>query len=312
MSAVFFEEMGIPTPDVNLNVGSGPHGAQTGQMLKAIERVLLEERPDCVLVYGDTNSTLAGALASVKLGIRVGHVEAGLRSFNRAMPEEINRVLTDHAADILLCPSETARRNLAAEGVTRNVYVVGDVMGDALAFATGQARCRSDALQRLNVRPGQYLLATVHRPQNTDDPGRLRGILSAFDRLSEEVIFPVHPRTRSAIASLGYLPAPHVHMVEPVGYLDMVALEQSSRMILTDSGGIQKEAYWLGIRCVTLRDETEWIETVALGWNRLVGSDSDRIVDAVRSFVPPSSRPQLYGGHEAAERCVAALSQGIH
>ena len=309
MSAVFFDELGIPEPDVNLGIGSGRHGAQTGAMLTGIESVLLEEQPDWVLVYGDTNSTLAGALAAAKLHIPVAHVEAGLRSFNRAMPEEINRVIADHLSDLLLCPSQTAVDNLATEGIIRGVHLVGDVMADALAFAVERARNRPDVLDRLGVAQDCYLLATVHRAENTDDAVRLRSILAAFDALDEPLIFPVHPRTRRVIEALGYSFAPHVQLAEPVGYLDMVMLEKSARMILTDSGGIQKEAYWLGVPCVTLRDETEWIETVEAGWNVLVGADTEAILQAVHSS-PPAAHPALYGDGRTAGRIVEALLEG--
>jgi len=307
MSAVFFEELDIPAPDVNLGVGSGPHGEQTAAMLAGIERVLLQDRPDWVLVYGDTNSTLAGALAAVKLGIPVAHVEAGLRSFNRSMPEEINRVVADHLSALLFCPSQTAVDNLAAEGITRGVHLVGDVMAEALAFVAERARTRSSVLARLGVREDGYFLVTVHRAENTNDPARLGSILRALDGLQEPVLFPVHPRTLKAIAALGHRPAGHVRYLEPVGYLDMIRLEQSARLILTDSGGVQKEAYWLGVPCLTLREETEWVETVQAGWNVLVGADASRIRQTVGSFVRPAARPALYGDGRAAERCVQAL-----
>jgi len=307
MSAVFFEELGIPEPEMNLGVGSGPHGEQTGAMLTGIEKVLQAERPHWVLVYGDTNSTLAGALAAAKLHIPVAHVEAGLRSFNRAMPEEVNRVVTDHLSALLFCPSQTAVDNLGAEGVTKGVYLVGDVMAEALAFASERARGRSNALRRLGLTEGGYLLATVHRAENTDDASRLHGILQAFDALDEPVVFPAHPRTRIAIEASGYSLAPHVKVIEPLGYLEMVMLEQSARMILTDSGGIQKEAYWLGVPCVTLRDETEWVETVQAGWNVLPGADTKRIVLAVRSFTRPAAHPPLYGDDQAPGRIVGLL-----
>jgi UDP-GlcNAc3NAcA epimerase len=308
MSAIFFNELDIPAPDVNLEVGSGPHGEQTGAMLAGIEQVLLRERPVWVLVYGDTNSTLAGALAAAKLGIPVAHVEAGLRSFNRAMPEEINRVVADHLSTALFCPSQTAVDNLAGEGITRGVHLVGDVMADALAFAVERAQSRSTILARLGIADRGYLLVTVHRAENTDDPSRLGRILAALDALQEPVFFPVHPRTRKAIEALGHRPAPHVRLLEPLGYLDMVRLEQSARMILTDSGGVQKEAYWLGVPCLTLRHETEWVETVQAGWNILVGAEIDRIRQAVRTMIPPENRLPLYGDGRAADRCVAALS----
>ncbi len=312
MSAVFFEELEIPAPDYNLGVGSGPHGAQTGAMLAGIEEILVRERPDWVLVYGDTNSTLAGALAAAKLHIKLAHVEAGLRSFNRAMPEEINRVLTDHVSDLLLCPSQTAVDNLANEGVTRGVHLVGDVMADALAFAAQRARTRSTILGRLGLAEHGYFLATVHRAENTDDPARLRSILAAFDALGETVVFPVHPRTRKALEGLGYRPEPpsQVRLIEPVGYLDMVMLEQAARMILTDSGGIQKEAYWLGVLCITLRNETEWVETVETGWNVLAGSSGDRILEMARSFAPPTERLTLFGQGQSTGAIAGLLMGG--
>ncbi|ABU56901.1 non-hydrolyzing UDP-N-acetylglucosamine 2-epimerase [Roseiflexus castenholzii] len=308
MSAIFFDELGIPPPDVNLAVGSAGHGAQTGAMLAKIEEVLLAEHPDWVLVYGDTNSTLAGALAAAKLRIPVAHVEAGLRSFNRAMPEEINRVLTDHLSDLLLCPSQTAIDNLAREGITRSVILVGDVMADALRLAA--ERADTPVLESFGVQPGDYALATVHRAENTDDPLRLQGILIGLTLLDMPVIFPAHPRARRAIAALEWTPPAHVRLVEPVGYLGMVALMRGARVILTDSGGVQKEAYWLGVPCVTLRDETEWVETVAHGWNTLVGADPERIVAAARQPYPTTPHPPLYGDGHAAERCVAALEKG--
>jgi UDP-GlcNAc3NAcA epimerase len=310
MSAIFFDELDLPEPDVNLGVGSGLHGEQTGAMLAGIEQVLLRERPAWVLVYGDTNSTLAGALAAAKLHIPVAHVEAGLRSFNRRMPEEINRVVTDHLSVALFCPSQTAVDNLAAEGITHGVHLVGDVMADALAFAVERAKTGSSVLARLGVCERGYLLVTVHRAENTDDALRLGNILQALNALEEPVLFPVHPRTRKAIAALGLRLAPHVRLLEPIGYLDMVRLEQLARLILTDSGGIQKEAYWLGVPCVTLREETEWVETVQAGWNILAGAGTDRIVQVVRNMVPPATRAGLYGGTNVARRCVALLEAG--
>ena len=285
MSQVFFDELGIPQPDVNLGVGSGSHGRQTGEMLMRLEAVIQEQQPDWVLVYGDTNSTLAGALAAVKLHVPVAHVEAGLRSFNREMPEEHNRVLTDHCADLLFCPTQTAVNNLAREGITQGVHLVGDTMYDAVLQFGELARQRSRILETLGLTPKRYLLATVHRPYNTDNPENLRSILSAFVECGETVIFPVHPRTQARLAEAGVLEmlqsAPQVRLIEPVGYLDMLMLEQNARMILTDSGGMQKEAYFFAVPCVTLRPETEWVETVESGWNVVVGADSRRIVAAV-------------------------------
>ena len=257
------------------------HGAQTGAMLETIEKVLVKEAPDWVVVYGDTNSTLAGALAAAKLHQRVAHVEAGLRSFNRAMPEEINRVLTDHISSLLFCPTQTAVDNLKVEGITAGVHLVGDLMYDALMWAVEQAKTRPDPLARLGLTPGQYLLATVHRAENTDDPARLDGILQAFNAVNEPLVWPVHPRTRKKLAEVGFVPARHVRLIEPVGSLDMARLESAARVILTDSGGVQKEAMWLRVPCVTLRDETEWVETVECGANRLCGADTEKILSAV-------------------------------
>jgi len=279
-------------------------------MLIHIEEVLLKEQPDWVLVYGDTNSTLAGALAAVKLHIPVAHVEAGLRSFNRRMPEEHNRVLTDHAADLLFCPTQTAVDNLAREGITRGVHLVGDVMCDALLYNAALAEQRSDVLDRMELPPGGYALATVHRPRNADDPGRLRAILSALEEVGADrpVILLAHPRTRKAMDALGYRPGPGLRIVEPVGYLDMLALERHARLILTDSGGVQKEAYLFNIPCLTLREETEWVETVEAGWNLLVGADRAAIVRAARELRPVGAPPPLFGDGHASERITALLT----
>lgn len=311
MSAVFFRELNLPEPAYNLGVGSGPHGWQTGQMLARIEEVLLAERPDWVLVYGDTNSTLAGALAAVKLHIPVAHVEAGLRSFNRTMPEEHNRVLTDHCADLLFCPTQTAVDNLAREGITQGVHLVGDTMYDAVLQFGALARERSTILDDLGLTPKGYLLATVHRPYNTDDPERLRTILEAFVELGEPVVFPVHPRTRQRLEALNVqtLERSNVRLIEPVGYLDMLMLEQHARLILTDSGGMQKEAYFFAVPCVTLRPETEWEETVRSGWNMLVEADSRRIWDAVENTAWPEGRPApLFGDGSAARQIVQIMT----
>jgi UDP-GlcNAc3NAcA epimerase len=309
MSGIFFEGLEIPSPDVNLDVGSGTHAFQTGTMLQGIEGVLLSERPNWVLVYGDTNSTLAGALAASKLHIPVVHVEAGLRSFNRRMPEEINRVVADHLSELLICPSHTAVTNLAAEGITRNVHLVGDVMLEVLNWAKERAEAQpSDLLHRLGLKERQYLLVTMHRSENTDNAERLSGILEALNASGQPVLFPVHPRARKVIEEGGYRMKPHVRLVEPLGYFEMVTATSKARLILTDSGGLQKEAYWLGVPCLTLRDETEWVETVEAGWNTLVGSDCEKILQAVRAVACPASRPALYGDGRVAARCVALLS----
>ncbi len=307
MSDVFFRELGLPQPDVNLGVGSASHGRQTGEMLIGIERVLLEERPDRVLVYGDTNSTLAGALAAAKLEIPLAHVEAGLRSFNRTMPEEINRVIADRLSDLLFCPTRTAVENLAREGITAGVHLVGDVMYDILLQSLPLAERRSNILERLGLASGTYLLATIHRAGNTDVRENLSAIVAGLNAANEPVVFPLHPRTRRALARWGISPAENVLLIEPVGYLDMLILEKNARLILTDSGGVQKEAYWLGIPCLTLREETEWVETVEAGWNVLVGTSVERMVEAVRTFHPQGKRPALFGDGRAGEKIVRIL-----
>lgn len=307
MSDVFFAELNLPAPDHNLGVSGGRHGEMVARMLVGIERILLDARPDFVLLYGDTNSTLAGALAAAKLNIRVAHVEAGLRSFDRRMPEEINRVLVDRVSDLLLCPSPTAVANLAVEGITRGVHLVGDVMQDALVQGVDRASARQDLLRDLKLRPGGYVLATIHRAENTDDHGRLRAIAEGLSRLEEPVLLPLHPRTRAAAAAAGVVFDGAVRVIEPASFLDMLALEQAARVIVTDSGGIQKEAYWLGIPCLTIRTTTEWVETVETGWNRLVGADAVEIVGAVRASTRPAARPPIYGEIGASERIAAVL-----
>lgn len=311
MSGVFFRELGIPEPDHWLGVGSGPHGEQTGRMLAAIERVLLNDPPDWVLVYGDTNSTLAGALAAAKLHVPVAHVEAGLRSFNRRMPEEINRVLTDHLSTLLFCPSALAVSQLQYEGITSGVHLVGDVMADAFADAQERAANESSILEVLELRTGNYWLATVHRAENTDAPERLRSILAAFDAIGSTdmpVVFAAHPRTRIALERICWTGSDRVRLVSPQGYLDMVRLQSEARGILTDSGGVQKEAYWAGVPCTTLRDETEWVETVSTGWNALTGADTERIVTMANRPRPSGPRPQLYQSAGAAAAVVSALA----
>ncbi len=313
LSAVFFEEMGIPAPDVLLTSGSGTHAEQTAAMLVGIERVLSEARPDWVLTFGDTNSTLAGALAAAKLRLKVVHVEAGVRSFNRDMPEEVNRILVDWVSTVLLCPSASAVENLAREGIHDGVHLVGDVMAEALARAAEVARQRSPTVDTPGLSPGRYLLLTVHRAENTDDPERLRRILKALDAAAETVVFPVHPRTRKVLEHLAYAPPAHVRLVPPVGYIDMVRLLTNARLVLTDSGGVQKEAYWTNVPCVTLRDETEWIETVTTGWNVLTGADTEAIVRAMKSFCPPPAHPPLYGDTGVSARAVQILEDlGAH
>jgi UDP-GlcNAc3NAcA epimerase len=312
MSQVFFDELSVPEPNINLNVGSGPHGQQTGRMLAAIEEVLLSQKPDWVLVYGDTNSTLAGALAAVKLHIPVAHVEAGLRSFNREMPEEHNRVLTDHCADLLFCPTQTAIDHLNREGITDNVHWVGDTMYDAVLHFEQLSQTQSRILSELSLVPNSYLLATIHRPYNTDITVNLKNILAAFLETEETVVFPAHPRTRQKIADCADLAdllgnRSNIKLIEPVGYLDMLALQKNARIILTDSGGIQKEAYFLAVPCITLRPETEWIETVETGWNVLVGADKASILQHIHAKRLLSERTPFFGDGNAASRIAQHL-----
>jgi len=309
MSATFFAELGLPEPDYHLGVGSGPHGAQTGRMLAAIEDVLLQVCPDAVVVFGDTNSTLAGALAAAKLHIPVAHVEAGLRSFNRAMPEEINRVLTDHVSDWLFCPTETARQHLANEGITRGVEVVGDVMMDVLRHDEPRLEIETKRLlAHLGVEYGKYILATIHRPVNTDDADAMRRMAAAFGALDMPIIFPVHPRTRKLIEQYGIAWEAHVHLTEPVGHLELLALARGSRCVATDSGGIQKEAFLLGVPCTTLRDETEWPETLEGGWNVLVGNRETAIIEAIRRPRPLALVRNPFGQGDAAERIARSFA----
>jgi UDP-N-acetylglucosamine 2-epimerase len=308
MSDVFFEEFGLGAADHHLAVGSGTHAEQTGEMLKRLDPVLQRSEPDVVLVYGDTNSTLAGALAAAKLGIPVAHVEAGVRSGRRSMPEEINRVVTDQLSSLLFCPSESAAQNLASEGITEGVRIVGDVMRDV--WVAYHARPGGGVAEEppVNVEDGEYALATVHRAENTDDPTRLADILRAFAALSEDglrVVVPIHPRTRSRVQP-DELPK-QVTFIDPVPYGQAMTLLARSRVLITDSGGMQKEALWSGVPCVTLRDETEWPETVSAGWNTLVGADFDAIVTAARALRPEHAPPALYGDGHAAERIVDDL-----
>jgi len=307
LSEVFFRDLGIPTPDYHLEIGSGSHGVQTGRMLAAIEDVLVKEEPGIVLVYGDTNSTLAGALAAAKMHVPVAHVEAGLRSFDRRMPEEVNRVLTDHCSDLLFCPTATAVRNLAAEGITAGVHLTGDVMVDALQQNLTLAKERSTDP---GLSPKGYYLATVHRAGNTDDPAALRAIMEAFSRLDIPVVFPVHPRTRKKLAEYGIAPAANVRLVEPLPYFEMLALLSGARAVLTDSGGVQKEAYILEVPCVTLRENTEWVETVEDGWNVLVGTDADRIVlEADAAGSARRGHSTRFGDGHAAVRIAAIIRE---
>jgi UDP-GlcNAc3NAcA epimerase len=318
MSAIFFEEMEIPEPSFNLGIGSGTHGSQTGRMLESIEKVLSEERPDWVIVYGDTNSTLAGALGAAKLHIPVAHVEAGLRSRNRQMPEEINRVLTDHISELLFAPTKLAVENLQHEGIREgSIRLVGDVMYDAAMFYAVRAGIRSKVLHRLNLEPKGYLLATVHRAENTDSPERLKSIFSALSQvgIGIPIICPIHPRTREALLKeQGIADAARgIRFIDPVGYLDMIMLERNARLIATDSGGVQKEAFFFSVPCVTLRSETEWQESIDLGWNRLASpAGSEPIATIILTALSelPVEKHNPYGNGRAAERIVQDLIGG--
>jgi UDP-GlcNAc3NAcA epimerase len=311
MSAVFFEELMIPNPTYHLGIAGGRHGAMTGRMLEAVEEVLAKEKPDWVLVYGDTNSTLAATLAATKMHIRVAHVEAGLRSFNMRMPEEINRLLADRVSTLLFCPTKAAVLNLEREGVQRGIHLVGDVMFDVSLYYRGLARDKSDALNRHGVEDGRYVLATCHRAENTDDPLRLGSILKALASVGKDipVLLPLHPRTRAIIERNGLqAELSGVTVVEPLSFLDMVRLEQSAKVIVTDSGGVQKEAFFYGIPCVTMRDETEWVETVDSGWNTLVGAHAEHIISATRAArIPAPSTLQPYGSGAAAKEIADLL-----
>ncbi|TLS69046.1 UDP-N-acetylglucosamine 2-epimerase (non-hydrolyzing) [Mariprofundus erugo] len=313
MSDVFFDELDIPRPDYHLGIGNGTHGQNTGRMIEAIERVLFDERPDWVLVYGDTDSTLAGVIAAVKLHIPVAHVEAGLRSFNRKMPEEYNRVLADHASTLLFAPTAVAERNLAHEGIpARMVQVVGDVMYDASLYYGGKAESQSDILRRLALVEQPYILATVHRQENTDDKQHIENILEAFSHAPCPVVWPVHPRTHKQMRAFGLSLPESVVAIDPLGYLDMVKLEKNAALIATDSGGVQKEAYFYGVPCITLRGETEWVELVDVGANRLVATDVDAII-AGYAHISTSLKnlPVLYGNGDAGCKIVDSLQDHL-
>lgn len=305
MSEVFFQQLSMAEPDYSLKIGSGSHGKQTGQMLAEIEDILLREKPNYVLVYGDTNSTLAGSLAAAKLHIPIIHVEAGLRSYNRQMPEEINRVLTDHLSTLLFCPTETAVNNLANEGIQAGVHQVGDIMYDSILHYHRLALQRSTIHKQLDIASKPYILATIHRAENTDHPFRLQAILEALHQLEQTVVLPMHPRTRKCIqeASLVHL-LKHKHLIitEPLSYLDMLALLAKSRFVMTDSGGIQREAYMLRIPCITLRDETEWPETVQAGWNQIAGAHRERILHCAHNLQLPEAYPALFGDGQTAAK----------
>ncbi|HEX2070282.1 MAG TPA: UDP-N-acetylglucosamine 2-epimerase (non-hydrolyzing) [Thermoleophilaceae bacterium] len=312
MSRVFFDELGVPAPDRELHAGGGSNTEQTARILGLLEHEIDAARPDMVLVYGDTNTTLAGALGAAQARVPVGHVEAGMRSFDRAMPEELNRVLTDHASDLLLCPTAVAMDNLAAERVAGEAHLVGDVMADVSLAFRPVAEQRSDVLERLGLTPGEYVAATAHRAGNVDDPERLERLVALLEAVPGTVVLPLHPRTAARLeeANLrGRLDdAPNVALTAPLGYLDFTKLAAHARAVLTDSGGVQKEAFLLGVPCVTLRDTTEWVETVDAGWNVLVDLDRDAALSALDRMPPPGDPPDLYGAGRAAERVCDVLA----
>lgn len=309
MSKIFFDELNIPYPDYNLNVGSGNHGAQTGRMLEKIEEILLKEKPDCLLTYGDTNSTIAGALAASKLLIPVAHVEAGLRSFNMRMPEEQNRILTDHISKFLFAPTDTAVKNLNNEGINENVFNVGDVMFDAILHFTKIAETKSSILEKIGTSKKEYILATIHRAENTNDINRLTNIIEALNESGEAIVLPLHPRTKKYMEEYNLKFNDNVKIIAPVGYLDMVMLESNSKKIVSDSGGVQKEAFFLDVPCITLRDETEWVETVENGWNILVGANKNKIKDAILEFSPSREKINSFGDGKAANKIVGILEK---
>ncbi len=308
MSDIFFQDLDLPQPHYHLNIHSLNHGAMTGRMMEKIEEILLQNLPDWICVYGDTNSTLAGALVAAKLHIPLIHIEAGLRSFNRQMPEEINRVVTDHLSQLLFAPTPLAVECLQKEGIAEGVHLVGDVMKDAILSYQAKAKQTSEILARHQLAPNNFYLATIHRPSNTDDSRRLSSILNSFTQLDLPVVFPIHPRTKAQIHQMDlndYLTTNSIIAIPPVSYLDMLMLESSCQAVITDSGGIQKEAYILGRPCFTLREETEWKETVDWGWNKLVHPENLR--ESITHFTQPSEWPILYGKGDAAIEIVNIL-----
>jgi UDP-GlcNAc3NAcA epimerase len=311
MSQQFFDELEIPVPHYNLGAGSASQARQTAEIMVSMEEVLLKEKPDYVIVRGDTNSTLSAALVASKLGIPYAHIEAGERSFNRRMPEEVNRLVVDSLAGQHFCVSQAAVRHLKTEGISSSVFQVGDVMLDALFLARPLARAKSNILQRLKLQPGKYSLATIHRPANTDDPVRLSTILSSLNQTGEIIVLPMHPRTYKVLESLDIRLNDALQIIDPVGYFDMLTLEENARLIATDSGGVQREAYYMGIPCLTLRDETEWVGTVETGWNKLVGADRKMILENWFGFSPPVEHPSIYGTGNSAQRIAEILNTSV-
>ena len=314
MNKIFFDELKIPTPDYHLGVGSGSHGYQTGYMLKRIEEVVMKEKPDFVLIYGDTNSTLAGALAGAKLHIKVGHVEAGMRSFDKSMPEEINRILTDHCSDLLFCSTRTAVENLKRERITKGVYLTGDVMVDCLSYNKEIAETKSKILNDLDLKNTEYLVATIHRASNTDNKKNIKNIVAAFSEVEETIVFPVHPRTEKFLREYRVYDKlkASVKLIKPLGYLDFLKLMNHAKRIITDSGGIQKEAYILKVPCITLRENTEWVETVEDEWNVLVGANKEKIVRMVKEFEPLlKTHKDRFGSGDASKKIMRIIKKAF-
>ncbi len=309
MSDIFFDELHIPKPDYHLGIGSFGHGKQTGEMLIRLEEIFLKEQPDYVLVYGDTNSTLAGALAASKLHIPVIHIEAGLRSFNKKMPEEINRIMTDHVSEFLFCPTDTAIQNLKNENITKNAFNIGDVMYDAVLYNRKVAQEKSTILSDLGL-DSDYHLLTIHRAENTDSLENMRNILKALSSIDTKKVWPIHPRTRQKIKQYDFdlLSIPNLQVIDPIGYLDMLTLEASAKKIITDSGGVQKEAYFMNVPCVTMREQTEWVETLTDDANILVGTDVEKIMHAIEKVGNPTYK-NIFGDGQASQKVVQIIGK---
>ena len=311
MSRYFFEEMQIAKPDYNLNIGSGSHGKQTAEMLIGLEDIFLHQKPDVVITFGDTNTTLATGLAATKLNIPVAHVEAGLRSHNREMPEEINRILTDHISDYLFAPTLTAMENIKSENLYGKPFLVGDVMYDSLLYYGKIAEQNSRILKNLKLKQKEYILLTLHRPYNVDNIQKLQNIFSALKQTKRFIVLPVHPRSRKMIESTNTIIPENISIIEPLGYLDFIFLQKHSEKIITDSGGIQKEAYLNGIPCITIRPETEWIETVKAGWNVLVGDKKDQLIENCLHFKPSHNRPRYFGDGNSSKKIISILESHL-
>lgn len=313
MSEIFFKELNIPEPDYNLEIGSGSHAEQTGKMLIELEKLFVKIQPDVVLTFGDTNSTLAGALAASKLNLPSAHVESGLRSFNRTMPEEINRIVADQLAEILFVPTKSAISNLKNEGITNNVFLVGDIMYDAVLKAFEIAKKKSSIIRKLDLIGKDFMLVTIHRADNTSSKERMQNIVEGFLNANDLIVFPAHPRTHKFLRQTGLLSklekSKNILLTEPLSYFDFLILQKHAKKILTDSGGVQKEAYFFKVPCITLRDETEWIETVETGWNIIVGADKDKIISAMEGFQPTGRQKNLFGDGNSAKQIVECLEK---